>query len=117
MTRVQNCLVSHDRHLRFVVAKWFHSEQKLVEDDSHTPYINLLRDLWVLALVEAFGSLVPVGADALARQFYLVLILFDYFAQSEVSDLDLAIMEYDVLRLEIVMDDFLLLISEVFEAG
>lgn len=77
----------------------------------------LLRDLWVLALVEAFGSLVPVGADALARQFYLVLILFDYFAQSEVSDLDLAIMEYDVLRLEIVMDDFLLLISEVFEAG
>jgi len=64
---IEDCLVTHYCHLRLVVAERFHTEEKLVEDDAHAPDINLLCYLWILALVEAFGRLVPVGAYSLAR--------------------------------------------------
>ena len=71
----------------------------------------LLRDLRILALIEALGRLVPVGADPLARQLDLVLVLLDDLAQAEVGDLDLAVVENYVLRLQIVVNDLLLLVG------
>ena len=41
LPRVEYCLVAHDRHLRLVVPKWLHAEQKLVEYDAHAPDVNL----------------------------------------------------------------------------
>lgn len=99
------------------MTKWLHSEQKLIENDTNAPNINLRRDLRVLALVETLGSLVPVRAYALTRQFNLILILLDDFTQAEVGDFHLTVVEDNVLRLQVVMDDFLLLIVQVFETG
>jgi len=117
LARVEDCLVPHDGHLRFVVAERLDPEEQLVKNHAHTPNINLLSDLRILALIEALWRLVPVGADALTRQFDFVLIFLDNFAQAEVGDLDLAIVEDDILRLKVIMDNLLLLVVEVLEAG
>lgn len=95
------------------MTKWFDAEKQLIEDDSHAPNINLLSDLGVLRLIEALWSLVPIGADSLARQLYFVLVFLDYFAQAEVGYLDLPVVEYYVLWLQIVVNDFLFLVSQV----
>jgi len=78
------------------------------DDDAY-----LLSDLGVLRLIEALWSLVPIGADSLARQLYFVLVFLDYFAQAEVGYLDLPVVEYYVLWLQIVVNDFLFLVSQV----
>ena len=77
----------------------------------------LLSDLRVLALVEAFWGLVPVGSHTLTRQFDFVLIFFDDLTQAEICDFDFSIVEYYVLWLEIIMDNFLLLVVQVLQAG
>ena len=69
----------------------------------------------VFRLIEAFRRLVPVRSDALAGQLDLVLVLLDDLAQAEVCDLNLAIVEDDILRLEVVVDNLLLLIVQVLE--
>lgn len=66
-------------------------------------------------MVEAFGCLVPVGADALARKFNFFLVFANDFAEAEVSDLDLTVVEDYVLRFEVVVDDFLFLVVQVLQ--
>ena len=75
----------------------------------------LLGDLWVFGLVEALGCLIPVGADALAGQLNLVLVLLDDLAQAEVSDFHLAVVEDDVLWFQVVVDYLLLLVVQVLQ--
>ena len=70
----------------------------------------LLGDLGVFRLVEALRRLVPVGADALAGQLNLVLVLLDDLAQAEVSDFHLAVVEDYVLWLQVIVDYLLLLV-------
>ena len=76
----------------------------------------LLRDLRVLWLVKAFRGLVPVRSYALACQFNLVLVFFNNFTQTKVSDFYLAIVKDYILRLQVVVDDFLFLIIQVLKA-
>jgi hypothetical protein len=52
----------------------------------------------------------------LRGQFDLVLIFADNFAESKVSDLDFAVVEDDVLRFQVVVNDLLLLIVQVLQA-
>ena len=75
----------------------------------------LLGDLRVFALVEALGRLVPVGSDSLTRQLNLVLVLLDDLAEAKVRDFHLSVVEYYVLRLQVVVDDLLLLVCQVLE--
>ena len=68
-------------------------------------------NLWILGLVEAFRRLIPVGTHPLTCELYLILVLLDNLAETEVSDLDLPVVEDDVLWLQIVVNDLLFLIS------
>ena len=80
-------------------------------------FTYFLGNLWVLWLVEAFGRLVPVRTNSLASQLYLILILLNDLTQAEVCDFDLSIVEDNVLGLQVVVDNFLLLIGQVLEPG
>ena len=71
----------------------------------------------VLTLVETLRCLIPVGANALACQFDLVLVLLDDLAQAEVSDFHLAVVEDNVLRFEVIVDYFLLLVIQIFQTA
>ena len=61
-------------------------------------------------MIEAFWSLVPISSHSLTRQFDFVLIFFNYLAQTEICDFDLAVVKNDVLRFKIIVDNLLLLI-------
>ena len=76
----------------------------------------LLGDLRVLRLVEALWSLVPIRADTLTCELYLVLVFLDDLTEAKVGDFDLSVVEYDVLRLQIVVNDLLLLVVQVLQA-
>ena len=95
------------------MTEWLDTEEKLEENDTDRPDIDLLSDLWVFGLVKAFWSLVPVSADTLACQLDFVLIFLDDFAQTEISDFHLTIVENDVLRLQIVVNNLLFLVVKV----
>ena len=73
----------------------------------------LLSDLRIFRLIETLWSLVPVCANSLTRQFNLVLVFLNNLAKPEISDFDFSIVENNVLRLQIVVDNLLLLISQV----
>ena len=62
---------------------------------------------------KTLGSLIPVGAYSLAREFNLFLILAHQLTQTEIGYLYFALVENYVLRLQIVVNDLLLLISQV----
>ena len=64
----------------------------------------------ILRLVEALRCLIPVSANALRSELDLILVLSNNLAQSEVSDFDFSIVEDDVLRFKVVVNDFLLFI-------
>ena len=70
----------------------------------------LLSDLRVFRLIEAFWGLIPIRANALAGELNFILVFLYDFAQAEVCDFDLAIVEDNVLGLEVVVDNLLLLI-------
>ena len=76
-----------------------------------------MSDLRILRLIEALGCLVPVGANALACQFDFVLVLLDDLAQAKVSDFHLAIVEDNVLRFEVIVDYFLLLVIQILQSA
>ena len=78
-------------------------------------FTYFLGDLRVFGLVEALGRLVPVRAHALAGQLDLVLVLLDDLAEAEVSDFHLAVVEYYVLRLQVVVNYLLLLVIQVLQ--
>ena len=78
-------------------------------------FTYFLGDLGVFGLVEALGRLVPVRAHALAGQLDLVLVLLDDLAEAEVSDFHLAVVEYYVLRLQVVVNYLLFLVIQVLQ--
>ena len=61
--------------------------------------------------------MVPVSAHSLTCQLYLVLVLLNDLAQAEVCDFYFTIVEDYILRLQIVVNNLLLLVIEVLEAG
>ena len=73
-----------------------------------------MSDLWTV-LLEALRSLVPVGADALRGQLDLLMTLVDDLAQAEVSDFHLSVVEDDVLRLKVVVNDLLFALVQVLQ--
>ena len=68
-------------------------------------------------VVEAFRCLIPVSTNALRGQFDLLAPLVNCLAKSEVSDLDLAEMEDDILWLQVIVNDFLLLLIQIFQSA
>ena len=68
-------------------------------------------------MVKTLGRLVPVGAYPLRCKLDLVLVLSNDFAEPEVGDFDFPVVKDDVLWFEIVVDDYLLLVVQVLEAG
>jgi hypothetical protein len=61
-------------------------------------------------LIETFRGLVPICANTLTCQLYFVLAVLECLAETKICDLDLTIMENDVLRLEVIVDNLLLLV-------
>ena len=74
-----------------------------------------MRYLWRV-LLEALGGLVPVCTDSLRCQFNFLVTLVYYLAQPEICDLDFAIVKNDVLRLQVIVNDFLLAIVKILES-
>jgi len=91
------------------VTKWFLAVQKFEEDDTDGPNIDFRSNLRVI-LLEALGSLIPVRSYTLRCELNFVLALVKRLTQAKVSDFDLPIVEYDILRLQVIMDDLMLLV-------
>ena len=72
--------------------------------------------LWIFRLVKTFRGLIPVGADSLGCKLYLFLVFTDYFAKSKVCDFNLTVVEEDILWLQVVVDNFLLGVSQILES-
>ena len=70
----------------------------------------------VLGEIEAFRCLIPICAYSLGCQLYLLLVLSNDLAKTKVSDLDLPVVENNILWLQIIVNDLLLLIVEIFES-
>ena len=90
------------------------AEDKLEENDSYRPYVDLMRYLGRV-LLEAFRSLIPVRSNSLRSQLNLLIALVNNFAETEVSYLDFTVVEYYILRLEVVVNDLLFAIIQVLE--
>ena len=41
LSGIQDGLIPDYRHLRFIVAKWFHTEEELVKNYTNAPYVHL----------------------------------------------------------------------------
>ena len=74
-----------------------------------------MRYLWRIGL-ETLRSLVPVRAHSLRRQLYFLVAFVDYLAETEVGDFDFAVVEDDVLGLQVVVDDLFVLVVQVLQA-
>ena len=112
---VEDGLVFEDGLLRLVVAKGLLAEQELEEDDAHRPDVDLVRNLRAV-LLETLGRLVPISAYALRSQLDLLVAFVYYLAQPEVCYLYFAVVEYYVLRLQIVMNYLLFAVVQVLQA-
>jgi len=66
--------------------------------------------------VKAFRGLVPVGANTLTCQLYFILSLIKSFAKSKIRNFNFAIVENDILGLQVVMDYPLFLVIKVLNA-
>jgi hypothetical protein len=91
------------------VAKRLHPEKKLEEDNANRPDVYLRSYVGVI-LVEAFGCLIPVCTYALRGQLYLLLSLIKCLTKAKVSNFDFSVVKDYILRLQIVVDNSLLLV-------
>lgn len=98
------------------MAKGFQPEEQFVEDHADRPDVHLVCYVGILGLVEALRSLIPIGTNALGSQFNFFLVLLNNLAEAEICDLNLAVVENNVLWLQVVVDDLLLLIGQVLQA-
>ena len=73
--------------------------------------------LWIFRLVKTFRGLIPVSTYPLGRKLYLFLVFTDDFTKSKICDFDLTVVEEDVLWLQVVVNDFLLGISQILESA
>ena len=73
--------------------------------------------LWIFRLIKTFRGLIPVSADSLRCQLYLLLVFTDDFAKSKVCDFDLTVVEEDILGFQIVVNDLLFGISQILESA
>ena len=105
------------------MAKGFNTEQQLEEYHTNAPDIDL-KEINILItylrcyagyfrLVKALRCLVPVGANALGCQLYFVLVFAHHLAKPKVCNFDFTVVKDDVLRFQVIVDNFLLLIVEV----
>jgi hypothetical protein len=98
-----------------IVAEGFGAEKQLEEDDTDAPNVDFMSYVG-LVLLEALGCLIPVGSNSLRSQLDLLRSFVYYLAQAKVCYLHLPVMEYDVLRLEIIMYNFLFALVQVLQA-
>ena len=98
--------------LRLVVAERFRAKKQLEEDHADGPDVDLVGYVGGV-LIEAFWCLIPVGTDSLRSQLDLLMPFIYYLAQAEIRYLHLAIIKYDILRLEVVMYNFLFTLVQV----
>ena len=66
LPRIQYGLILQNGHLALIVSEGLDPEQQLVKYHANAPDVDFVRYLRAL-LVEAFGCLVPIGANALRR--------------------------------------------------
>ena len=86
------------------ISKGFFAVEHFEVDDSNAPNINFGGDDRFL-LGKAFRWEVPVGSHSLRGQFNGILL--GGFAQTEISYFDSTLVEEDVLRLQVIVDDFI----------
>ena len=100
--------------LALIVSERLGSVKQLEKYDSYTPDIHLMCDLRAV-LIKTFRGLIPVSSHSLRCQLNLLVALIYCLAKPKVCDLDFPKMEDDVLRLQIVVDDLLLLFIQILE--
>lgn len=111
---IQYSLVLKNRLLGLIVSERFCTKKQLVEYHTHAPDVHLVCYLRRV-LLETLGSLIPVCTDALRSQLdFLVPLIYD-LAQAKVSYLHLAIVEDDVLWLEVIMNNLLFAFVQILK--
>lgn len=99
-----------------VVAEGFGAEKQLVEDYADAPNVDLVCYVRAV-LLEALGCLIPVGSHSLRSQLDLLISFVYYLAKAEICYLHLPIMEYDILWLEVIMNNFLFALVQVLQTA
>lgn len=99
-------------HLAHLISEGFLSEQHLEVDDSDGPDIHFGGNMRLLICDKAFRRKVPVRAHSLRCQLDDILVC--RLAQAKVRDFYLPLVEQDVLRFQIVVDNFLWELVKVF---
>lgn len=105
-----NALIENP-HLAHLIAEGFLPKEHFVVDYSDGPNIDLSGDHCLLIGDKALGRQVPICANSLGGQ--LEHLVFGGFAQAEIGDLDSALVEQDVLRLEVIVDDLVAQLMQV----
>lgn len=88
----------------------------LVENNTYRPNVDFVRNHLTRSLREAFRSLVPVSASSKGGELNLITGLFNLLAEAKVTQLDLSLVEKDVLRFKVIMDDLRFLLAQVKES-
>ena len=110
---LQNDSLLVDFVLVDAVSKRSFSIEKLVKDDTQRPYINFAGYLSIV--FKCLWRQVPVCADTLWSEVNFGVFAFHFFAESKVEDFDTAIMEDDIGRFEVIVDDAIFLLEHVPE--
>jgi hypothetical protein len=92
--------------LALIVTERLLAIEQLEEDHTNAPNVYLVRYLGRI-LLETLWSLIPIGANALGGELNFLVTFIDYLAEAEICNFDLSIMKYDVLRLQVIMNDLL----------
>lgn len=101
-TGLQHDTLIQDAHLAHLIAERLLPEDHLVVDDADRPHVHLRRYHCLLVRDEALGRQVPVCPHALGGE--LQVFVLGGLAETEISDLDPALVEEDVLGLQVIVD-------------
>lgn len=112
----QDDLLFEDLILVFVVSERSVAIQHLVKNDTHWPDIYFGANFWwFIALHKCFWWKVPVCSHALRGQLDSGGVIFYKFAQTKICDFQFPLMKNQVLRLQVIVNDFGLVVVDVLE--
>lgn len=100
--------------MALIVTEWLLPVEELKVNDTDAPNVDLMRYLRRI-LLEALWSLIPIRANTLRCELNFLMAFVDDLAEAEICNFDLSIMKYDILRLQVIMNDLLFIFIKVLK--